>query len=146
MNLPDAESIAPAAVAPLPWEWFQFRTPSAPAAGILALAAASAEENAQRVWHVEVDGQPMPFKFLRPGGGAAPRPVFLFLHGMGITIASIRAISGYLFNTHDLLLPDYSGFSLTHAPLPMEASFNAIAPPLAARIVSATAIFTAWNW
>ena len=30
---------------------------------------------------------------------------------MGLTIASFRGVAGHLFETHDLVLPDYSGFS-----------------------------------
>jgi pimeloyl-ACP methyl ester carboxylesterase len=43
---------------------------------------------------------------------------------MGLTIASFRGIAPYLLATHDLLLPDYSGFSQDNAPLPDHASFK----------------------
>jgi pimeloyl-ACP methyl ester carboxylesterase len=46
---------------------------------------------------------------------------------MGLTIASFRAIAHYLLPTHDLLLPDYSGFSQDNAPLPDHASIRAFA-------------------
>jgi pimeloyl-ACP methyl ester carboxylesterase len=36
----------------------------------------------------------------------------MLLHGMGLTIASFRGVAPFLLETHDLILPDYSGFSL----------------------------------
>jgi len=97
---------------PLPWEWFQF--------GSASLQSASASAETRRL---SVDGQEIPFRLLRSPAATAPRPVVILLHGMGLTIASFRGVGGYLFETHDLLLPDYSGFSGAgfHAPPSIKA-------------------------
>ncbi len=125
-------SRSPAIVLPaaLPWRWFEFRERARDATprALAELAGEPVEKAAQRVWRVVVDGQPMPFKYLRkPAGvGAAgtKRPVLMILHGMGLTIASFRGMAGYLLETHDLILPDYSGFSLSGMPLPAHASMH----------------------
>ncbi len=57
-----------------------------------------------------VDHRPVAFKLFRQGTN---RPLLILLHGMGLTIASFRGISGYLFETHDLALVDYSSLSGT---------------------------------
>src|SRR4051794_9104130 len=111
-------------VAPLPWKWFEFRSPPQPAE-IARTLTESPEESAQHVWTVDSDGHPMPFKYFRQPSNGTRRPTLLLMHGMGLTIATFRAVSGYLFQSHDLLLPDYSGFSLA-TPLPIEASFKTI--------------------
>lgn len=85
---------------PLPWEWFSFPPADSHGAG-------------GEIGHVRVDGQDIVFRFLRDSGAGKPRPALVLLHGMGLTIATFRGISGHLFQTHDLILPDYSGFSGT---------------------------------
>lgn len=121
-------SSSPAASsAVLPWRWFEFResprnaTPEA----IAAAAGEPLEKAAHRVWRISVDGQEIPFKYLRkPAQKAAARPVLMMLHGMGLTIASFYGVAGYLLETHDLILPDYSGFSHQATPLPGHASMQ----------------------
>jgi pimeloyl-ACP methyl ester carboxylesterase len=112
-------SAAPLEEVPLPWRWFEFR--QSPRSPNLPLPA-----DPHAVYAIEVDSHVIPFKFLRrPSGGAPPRPVLMLLHGMGLTIASFRGIASHLLATHDLLCPDYSGFSQDSAPLPDHASFKA---------------------
>jgi pimeloyl-ACP methyl ester carboxylesterase len=127
---PPAPQPAAAAANPLPWRWFEFREPAVDARRevVAACAGEPLEKAAQRVWRVLVDGQDIPFKYLRkpPDGGAA-RPVLLMLHGMGLTIASFHGVAGYLLETHDLILPDYSGFSRQALPLPGHASMQEFA-------------------
>jgi pimeloyl-ACP methyl ester carboxylesterase len=95
------------ATAPLPWEWFDFLEAPREARGSFA----SVEQGgAERVWKVMVDGRVVPFKFFGKGEPGS-RPLLMMLHGMGITIASFRGVSGYLFEDHDLALPDYSSLS-----------------------------------
>jgi pimeloyl-ACP methyl ester carboxylesterase len=95
---------------PLPWEWFDFDEPARPlSAG--RRAPAVEEGGHRRVYAICVDGRPVPFKFLRQQS-TPRRPVLLLVHGMGLTIASFRDIARHLFPSHDLLLPDYSSFSL----------------------------------
>ena len=136
----DADSSVPAqlpAVAPLPWRWFEFRNRPAEARPVYDLNE-SPEQAAQHVWSVHADGQAFPFKFLRQYSPSGPRPALMLLHGMGLTISTFRGISGHLFQTHDLILPDYSGFSLT-TPLPPDASFR-IMSSASWRIVDALGI------
>jgi pimeloyl-ACP methyl ester carboxylesterase len=124
-----ASAVAPPA--PLPWQWFQFRQlPRDASPEVLqASAAEPPEAAADRVWRVLLDGQPMPFKFLRKPvtPGAHPRPALMILHGMGLTIASFRGMAAYLLQSHDLILPDYSGFSLSAMPLPAHTSMQEFA-------------------
>jgi pimeloyl-ACP methyl ester carboxylesterase len=109
---------APNADLPCPWSWFEFRGPPKPPVPPLSA-------DPQAVYSVQVDSQVFPFKFLcRPSSNGRPRPVLLVLHGMGLTIATFRAVAPYLLATHDLLCPDYSGFSLDAAPLPDHTSFK----------------------
>jgi pimeloyl-ACP methyl ester carboxylesterase len=111
---------APAGAAPLPWRWFAFRR--LPKAAIPPLSA-----DPDDVYGLPGDGQIIPFKLIsRASSPGQPRPVVMLLHGMGLTIASFRGVAPYLLATHDLLLPDYSGFSQDSAPLPEEAGFKAI--------------------
>jgi pimeloyl-ACP methyl ester carboxylesterase len=113
-NLAPPAASAASVPAPLPWEWFDFDDkPRAPAT---ASVPSVDDGGARRVYQVAVDGRPVPFKFLRqrPSPGTA-RQTLLLVHGMGLTIASFRDIARYLFPTHDLLLPDYSSFSLSAA-------------------------------
>jgi pimeloyl-ACP methyl ester carboxylesterase len=113
------EERGPTAVPALPWSWFEFR--AAPRAAVPPLPA-----DPEAVYGVEADGQVIPFKFLRkPPMNGHPRPVVMVLHGMGLTIASFRGVAGYLLATHDVLCPDYSGFSL-HRALPDQTSFKGI--------------------
>jgi pimeloyl-ACP methyl ester carboxylesterase len=95
----------PSLIPPLPWEWFEFvgnpRRFDSPAANTHAPL---------QTWTVPVDHRPVPFKLFRQGHG---RPLLILLHGMGLTIASFRGISGYLFASHDLALIDYSSLSGT---------------------------------
>ncbi len=91
--------------AALPWEWFSF-------------SPADSGGGGGEIGHVRVAGQPVPFRYLRrpatgENGHPTQRPAIILLHGMGLTIASFRGVSGYLLQTHDLILPDYSGFSGT---------------------------------
>ncbi|HEY4328159.1 MAG TPA: alpha/beta fold hydrolase, partial [Phycisphaerae bacterium] len=109
---------------PLPWQWFEFRQrPLAFKRAMLAEAF-----NPDRVYSLEIDSHAIPFKFItRPPGAGGARPVLLMLHGMGLTIATFRDIAPYLLATHDLLLPDYSGFSQEGSSLPDHASFKSFA-------------------
>lgn len=96
---------------PLPWHWFDFESPPRTIPRTLPTLD---EHGYQQVYQIHLDGRPVPFKFLRkpaatPGGA---RPTLLLVHGMGLTIASFRDIARHLLPTHDLLLPDYSSFSL----------------------------------
>ncbi len=98
----------PGAMEPLPWEWFDFVAPSRAVEGPFPTVD---QQGWRRVWQVEVDGRAVPFKFFRrTAENGKTRPVLLLVHGMGLTIATFRGISGHLFATHDLLLPDYSSF------------------------------------
>jgi pimeloyl-ACP methyl ester carboxylesterase len=103
---------------PLPWEWFDFDQPPQPLSprGNLDKIPPVQEGGAQRVWRTVLDGHAVPLKILRSHhlapGQKAPRPVLMLVHGMGLTIASFRGVARHLLQTHDLLLPDYSGFSL----------------------------------
>jgi pimeloyl-ACP methyl ester carboxylesterase len=111
-------------VVPLPWRWFEFR--QSPMSPIPPLPV-----DPHAVYAIPVDSHLIPFKFFRrPSPDGQPRPVVMLLHGMGLTIASFRGISPYLLATHDLLCPDYSGFSQDHTPLPDHASFKAFAVSL----------------
>ena len=95
----------PSLVAPLPWEWFEFiGTPRRFSAQI----ASSGIHDPLQTWTFPIDHRPVPFKLFRQGNN---RPLLILLHGMGLTIASFRGVSGYLFQTHDLALLDYSSLS-----------------------------------
>ena len=110
--------------ASLPWQWFEFRSKPRPVPP-LPDAPRSLEESAAQPYQIDVDGQPIPFKYLRiPSATGIARPALLMLHGMGLTIASFRAIAPYLLATHDLILPDYSGFSCDGS-LPVHGPFKA---------------------
>ena len=106
--------IAPTRPAPLPWPWFDFEEHP-------RLLDPEQPENlpdidnagAQRVYAIEHDNRLIPFKYLRKSS-TTPRPLLILQHGMGLTIATFRAIAPYLFETHDLALIDYS--SLTCPP------------------------------
>ena len=112
---------APRVDTPLPWRWFEFRRAPVP----LSLPL---PDDPHAVHAIELDSHLIPFKFLRqPPQNGQPRPVLMLLHGMGLTIASFRGIAHHLLATHDLLCPDYSGFSLDHSPLPDHASIKSFA-------------------
>jgi pimeloyl-ACP methyl ester carboxylesterase len=103
---------------PLSWRWFEFRRPPIP-------ARAGMPVDPDAVYAVEVDAHPVAFKFFRQSGGVnQSRPVAMLLHGLGLSIASFRGIAPYLLATHDLVCPDYSGFSQDNAPLPDHASLK----------------------
>jgi pimeloyl-ACP methyl ester carboxylesterase len=94
----------------LPWEWFDFLRPPRPVDR--RIADTVDEGAADHAWRVTVDNQLVPFKLLRrkPANGRS-RPMLVMLHGMGLTIATFRGVAGYLFETHDLALIDYSTLS-----------------------------------
>jgi pimeloyl-ACP methyl ester carboxylesterase len=95
----------PSLVAPLPWEWFDFIGKPRP---FTVKIASSGIHAPLQTWTLPVDRRPVPFKLFRQGHG---RPLLILLHGMGLTIASFRGVSGYLFQSHDLALIDYSSLS-----------------------------------
>jgi pimeloyl-ACP methyl ester carboxylesterase len=101
----------PASTIPgLLWEWFDFLQP--PRAVNARIADTVEQGGADHVWRVTIDNQVVPFKLLRRKGAAGQaRPMVLMLHGMGLTIATFRGVAGYLFETHDLGLIDYSTLS-----------------------------------
>jgi pimeloyl-ACP methyl ester carboxylesterase len=112
-NPPRRRAEAPS-TAPLPWEWFEFTREG----GDIVAEGARCDSG-----QVLIDGHAVPYKFMQRTTGHA-RPVLVILHGMGLTIASFRGMSGYLFQSHDLLLPDYSSLALATASLPADASFK----------------------
>jgi pimeloyl-ACP methyl ester carboxylesterase len=59
---------------------------------------------------VTFDGRPIPYRLLQQNP-SLERPIAVCLHGMGVTVASFWPLSPWLFQTHDLLLVDYNGFS-----------------------------------
>jgi pimeloyl-ACP methyl ester carboxylesterase len=116
------ESTDTISLATVPWRWFEFRDLPRPAAEARGQIPA---DFWQRVYQVAVDGQIVPFKYFRqaPAPGQR-RPTLLLLHGLGLTIGSFRGIFPGLFRTHDLILPDYSGFTLDRSHRPGHVSFK----------------------
>src|SRR5262245_62135981 len=113
-------------VAPLPWRWFEFR--EQPRAISFPLGGGRGGGDPDAVYAVKMDGFPVHFKFLRkPPANGQPRPVLMLYHGMGLTVATFRGVAPYLFATHDLILPDYSGLSQEEVPLPDDASMKRFA-------------------
>jgi pimeloyl-ACP methyl ester carboxylesterase len=112
----------------LPLAWFEFADHARP----VQRYEPDAPGAAPATWAVQIDGRPVPFKFIRraPTVSAsldvqrstlnvqrsmippAPRPILVLLHGLGITVATYHGIAPYLFESHDLLLIDYNGFSV----------------------------------
>jgi pimeloyl-ACP methyl ester carboxylesterase len=90
----------------LPWEWFDFLEAARPPGQGLVVTVD--EGGAARVWRVTIDGRIVPFRLLRRRPLGSPRPLLVMLHGMGLTAATFRGVAGYLFETHDLALIDYS--------------------------------------
>ncbi len=108
-------------VSPLPWRWFEFREKPRPITFPLGY-------DLDAVYAIQMDGFPIHFKFLRrPPANGSPRPVLMLYHGMGLTVATFRGVAPWLFATHDLILPDYSGLSQENIPLPDDASMKRFA-------------------
>jgi pimeloyl-ACP methyl ester carboxylesterase len=109
---------APAAFAPLPWEWFDMAGPAlrVPPEGFTALEPVSTT-GGTRVYRITTQRRVLPFKVFRLAS-PAPRPVLVMLHGMGLSIATFRGVSPWLLATHDLVLPDYSGLACASAGIP----------------------------
>jgi pimeloyl-ACP methyl ester carboxylesterase len=102
------------APAPLPWDWFDFTSEPRPLTGGMEGVPPVTERGYERAYRILLDNRAVPFKVFRqvsPDGKA--RPTLLLVHGMGLTIASFRGVAHHLFATHDLVLPDYSSFTLT---------------------------------
>ena len=91
----------------MPVAWFDFAPPlrHLPRPADLQLPASAG--GAEKTYSVDVDGRPVPFKFLRLGPPG--RPVAALLPGMGLTPVTFWGLGPYLFPTHDLLLIDYAG-------------------------------------
>jgi len=95
----------------LPWEWFDFQEPPQPLTGGMAAVAPVEAGGQAKSYRIVLDGRVVPFKVIRKQAEVA-RPALLLVHGMGLTIASFHGVAHHLLATHDLILPDYSSFSL----------------------------------
>ncbi|HUO09330.1 MAG TPA: alpha/beta hydrolase [Phycisphaerae bacterium] len=99
----------------LPWPWFEFDEPPHPLdpADPPPTQELPSVENAgaTRVYAIRFHDRLIPFKFFRQHS-PTPRPLLILQHGMGLTIATFRAIAPYLFHSHDLALIDYSSLTL----------------------------------
>ncbi len=92
---------------PLPWEWFDFAPPpeaSSPDFPGLQVSTGT----------VLMDHRPVPYRVIEMAGDSH-RPKLMLMHGMGLNIATFHGIAAYLLATHDLIMPDYTSFSLPHA-------------------------------
>jgi len=98
---------------PLPWPWFDFdERPRLLDPAVPSPLPTIDDAGHSRVYAVTADERRVPFKFFRKKSTPdSPRPLLILLHGMGLTIATFRGVSGYLFLTHDLALVDYSSLS-----------------------------------
>jgi pimeloyl-ACP methyl ester carboxylesterase len=90
--------------------WFEFADHARP----VRQYAPPANGAAPDTWSVHLDHRAIPFKLIRKNPHIA-RPVMVLLHGLGVTVATYHGIAPYLFESHDLLLVDYNGFSASGA-------------------------------
>ncbi len=87
--------------------FFAFHKPRQPAAAFRI--ELDPRQTNETTYLIDAGGWNMPFKILR--SSAAPKPILMLLHGMGLHPASFRGLAGHLLSTCDVILVDYTSFT-----------------------------------
>ncbi len=95
----------------MPMKFFEYQLPAQPASAFNF--SADPRQTNMVTYYANTGSWKMPFKILR--SSSTRKPVLMLLHGMGLHPASFRGISGHLLNVCDLILVDYTGFTVPEA-------------------------------